>query len=237
MAYRPLLRDLKDIDRLDVGVVEHRGGQAAAVHERGVEVDAVRPHVWLLDRRVAVNDIFFVRPPVSEERAANPQPVGVRLVLQRDAGTDARVNVVAEFVLERRRQTGEPPRVVAQSFEVRIALDGRAAAVVATHPVLLRATVAAQRRLGHHGLVIALQGDHGREDRVFGGEAPAEQLDHAERVGPAIDIVAERDQPRGFAAGMRAAQVEQPAELAATAVNVADDIGASHGCAAPLDPR
>lgn len=69
----PLAPDPKDIDRLDAGVVEHSAGQAASVHERGVEVDAVGSQVRLLDRRVAVDDILFVRPPMSQERAANPE--------------------------------------------------------------------------------------------------------------------------------------------------------------------
>ena len=55
------LMALKKIDGLGLQVIENSGGQATTEHQRGVDVDAIGLHVRFSHRRMAMDDILFMR--------------------------------------------------------------------------------------------------------------------------------------------------------------------------------
>jgi hypothetical protein len=67
------------------------------------------------------------------------------------------------------------------------------------------------------------------EDGVLACQAMADQLHDTKRVGTAIDIVTQGDQPHQLAVGVIAAQIQQLFELAVASVDITDDVGARHG--------
>jgi hypothetical protein len=77
--------------------------------------------------------------------------------------------------------------------------------------------------------MVALQVHDGLEEWVLACQAMADQLHDAKGLGAAIDVVAQRDQPRRPAVGVIAAQIQQAPKLAVAPVNVTDHIGTHHG--------
>ena len=58
---------LKNIDRAGLLLIENSGGQATAVHQRGIEIDAIGLHVRPSELGMTVHDILLVRRLVSQE--------------------------------------------------------------------------------------------------------------------------------------------------------------------------
>jgi hypothetical protein len=77
--------------------------------------------------------------------------------------------------------------------------------------------------------MVALEVYDGLEDWILACKAIADQLYHPIGIGAAIDVVAQRDQPRRLAVGVVAAQIQQLLEFAVAPVDVTDHIGTRHG--------
>ena len=97
---------MKKVDGLSLRVIKDRAGQATPENQRGVDVDAIAPHVRLSNWRMTMNDILFVQRLMLQKQVANPQLVRIALLFQRDAWSDIRVHVVAQLV--RRRAVTQP---------------------------------------------------------------------------------------------------------------------------------
>src|SRR5262249_796734 len=149
-------------------------------------------------------DILAMIAPVRQERLANPQDHILLLLLQRNAGPDASVNVEAHTVTERERKVLEPAEVLLRNgicMVDPIAVEGFLTSVPQPRQFVLML-----RSVDQHVLVIAAQAD----DPVGCTELRFDQKARNVAASPApVNVVANEHKARQVCAAMCRAMFEQ----------------------------
>src|SRR5690242_12052050 len=223
-----------------IGAFEADRAQPAGGESAGIEADAVRPLDHAVADAVAVDDQLAELGVAVEEARADPAHVGALLVLDRHAGAQAGMDedVIADLdpVLERfeesdvalrdvRLQQREQLGIIG-AFEIMlgdaVAQDRLAAAD--PHEQAQRFHVAGER--AEEDLLVIAEDEADVAARLG---KPDQPIDHARRIGAAIDEIAEEDELRLRGAAGAVVRLDLPdqiVEQAEAAVDIADRIDA-----------
>ena len=188
------------VDRFRLAVVEDCRRKGTIRSSARIDVAAVVAHVrhrllWIkIDRRrMTVDNVFRERSPVTKEAVADPKFRFGGLLVEGDAWTNSRVNIITEFVFVTGRERAHPfLRSPERGWR---AQGGNGCSAAVSEKV--REVPFRFRRSKHELFVIAP-----KADSALGLEALDDLKDLA-RVWATINVVAEKDQLAQLGPGVR----------------------------------